>query len=153
MNSKYRMVKPLADTPPIYYKNTDPSPPAGAVEVQMTSYPDAASNVTPALLAWLFLTTNPIWPGDIDEDGEIKNPDTGTTEDIAMQLGLTKGCLQFIFKMAKAKPNLFLEVCNEFQMIIKAYEDPAGAWRFPCALTGAEILHLASVDKVIRARP
>lgn len=135
---------PMIDPPPFYYMNTDPNPPANAVGVQMTSFPNSASNVTPAMLAWLFITTNPKWLSLIDANGTITDTSLGETADIARQLGITEGCLRFIFKMNQANRNLFLEVANCFQTIIQAYNDPNGAWRFPCAVSPHEILDLCA---------
>ncbi len=108
-----------------YYTGTDANPPAGAA-----AQPMAANNLAPALHAWLLLTTNPTWISSFANGILPAGMDLNT---LAAQLGITPGCLQFVFDFAKdtAVHNAMYTVANQFQAINRA--NMAGnAYDFSC---------------------
>jgi hypothetical protein len=130
-----------APTPPFYYLETDPNPPGG-----VTGYPMTPNNLAPALVVWLYLTTNTQWPVQISQDAydEI----LGTPAEIAAALGVTEGTVQFIFDLAKDSNNLqlFKNISRLFQSIKDCYQGGVGnppPYRPPCPPMGSQILQLA----------
>lgn len=123
---------------PFYYLGTDSNPPAGA-----TGYPMTPANLQPALLVWLFLTTNPDWIPQIYQrvDG---NPYLGSVEKIAKAVGLTPGTVQYIFDRCQDDDTrtAMKLVAGAFQEIKSAYSGQ-GAYHPPCPPSGDLILGLA----------
>lgn len=137
-----------AGPPPFFYTGTDNLQPAdgGAPGYSMT--PD---NLAPALVVWLFLTTNPTWPHVIA--GGLGIPSTSeagvlTVADIASQLGLTQGCVQTIFDLATKGPNAndvmsALNLVGRTFQSIKALDTSVDAYKPICPPFAESVLKLS----------
>ncbi len=94
-----------------FYKGLPPDPGIDTVKKGAKApkiYDMTPNNLKPALLLWLFLTTNPEWPALIAKGGPIsdyyeKNP--LSISRIAARLGLTTGTVEAIFKLVTTGPN------------------------------------------------
>ena len=124
----------------IFYKGTDLNPPDGATGVAMTT-----ETLGPALFAWLFLTTNPSWLTYLANGQPIPGI---TLEEIGLALGITPGCLQFIFNLANDSAILgaMTTVANEFQAINLANDD-GDSYPIPCPRITDLIATLKAVTK------
>lgn len=130
--------KPAQQAPaPFYYKGTDSNPPAGAV-----AYPMTPHNQAPALVVWLFLTTNPDWIKLVAQDKE--NQYMRTVPQIAAAVGLTEGTVHFILNRVKNKKykTAMLTVARAFQEIKDAYQG-SDAYKPICPPNGGYLLKLA----------
>jgi len=133
--------------PPFYYTNTDPNPPSG-----VPGYPMVPGNLSPALLVWLFLTTNPAWIPIIAGGGI--DPAMGNLDGIAGSVGLTSGTVQWIFDLAKTPVDPTVTpvtiVADAMQIVGAAFQEIKGAYSGPgsyvppyCPRDGSQVLQLA----------
>ncbi len=131
--------KRRADMPPVtfYYANTDNDPPAG-----VKGYPMTPENLAPALVVWLFLTTNPSWI--VQFYSQQEDAHTGSVKELADAVGLTEGSVQFILDRAKDSNtrSAMKVVANAFQNIKDAFQG-AGSYHPICPPEGTDILKLA----------
>jgi hypothetical protein len=144
---------PAGPPPAFYYKGLPPDPGIDTAKKGVKApkvYDMTPNNLKPALVLWLFLTTNPEWLAQIIKGGPIldyyeKNP--LSISRIAARLGLTTGTVEAIFKLVTTGPNA-KEVLAALELVGNTFQEikAAGGQRVyvpPCPPNGNAILALA----------
>jgi len=140
--------------PPFFYDGLEGPPETNKTVKGVPApkgYPMSPNNLTPALVLWLFLTTNPAWPAILKKGGAI--PDyykvaPASIEEIAERLGLTPGTVKAIIKLVTTGENA-KEVIAAFKLVgktfqrIKAQAASKGLYKPPCPPNASSILALA----------